>query len=306
MAKLKSELTWSYSRDRLFRECKRAYYYHYYASWGGWEIGGDDFTRKAYMLKNMRNIDIWIGDIIHQIIKWVLEGKTSTRDDLFKKDDVISYDDAAKKAKQLLMKTWEQSRSQAWKNNIKKNLNLFEHYYGPEPTRQELALKLQKVTKCLHNFYSSGLLDAVSKLPAESFLKIDEMDSFDFDGTRVFAVPDFAVLNGDYMLYDWKTGRRNDKDILQLSCYALYTLDKWEVNVGKVRIFPVYLSEEGLDISQVECIAPEKIKEYIRQSLEEMRLVLTDLKNNQADIDLCGKTTDTWRCQRCRFQEICS
>ncbi len=306
MAKLKSELTWSYSRDRLFKECKRAYYYHYYASWGGWDKSADEFTKKAYILKNMRNIDIWVGDIIHQIIKWILESKISADKDLFRKDNGISYDDAAKKAKQLLMKTWEQSRSQAWRQNVKNNLNLFEHYYGPEPTREELSLKLQKVTKSLSNFYSLKLLDEISKLSKENFLGIDMLDSFDFEGTKIFAVPDFAILNSDYLLYDWKTGRITEKDILQLSCYALYASTKWGAKKEKIKIFPVYLSQEVGKILEVECIEVEKVKEYIRQSLNEMKYVLSDLKNNQADIGLCQKTTDTRRCQRCKFQEICT
>ena len=305
MATLKSELTWSYSRDRLFKGCPRAYYYHYYASWGGWDADAGGFAKKAYILKNMRNIDIWVGDIIHQIIKWVLENKTNPSNGLSKNQKDISYNDAVKRAKQLLLKTWEQSRSQAWKQNVKNNLNLFEHYYGPEPSRQELTTKLQKVTKSLENFYNCGLLSQISKLSSEKFLAIDDLNSFDFEGTKVFAVPDFAVLNSDYLLYDWKTGRRTEKDTLQLSCYALYALNKWGADREKIKIFPVYLSEEKVDISEAECIELEKVKEYIRQSILAMKSVLSDAEKNQADINLCQKTTDNRRCLRCKFQEIC-
>jgi hypothetical protein len=306
MAKLKSELSWSFSRDRLFKECQRAYYYHYYASWGGWESNADNLTKKAYLLKNIRNIDAWIGDIVHQIIKWILENKIHGSGDLFTTKGDISYQDAADKAKQILLKTWEQSRDQLWKKNIKHNLNLFEHYYGPEPTREELTSKLQKVTKSIKNFYSSGLLEHIANISQENFLKIDELDTFEFEGVKVFAVPDFALLNENYFLYDWKTGKKHDNDILQLSCYALYALVKWNTKPEKIKVIPVYLTQDNLVLSPIDYIETDKVKEYIHNSLSQMKSILSSLEQNQADITLCQKTENLRRCQRCKFQEICS
>ena len=306
MVKLRSQLSWSFSRDRLFRECQRAYYYHYYASWGGWENNADDLTKKTYLLKNIRNIDVWIGNVVHQIIKWILESRIQGSKDLFTNKSDISYQDAANKAKEILIKTWEQSRMQLWKENIKNNLNLFEHYYGPEPTRDELTSKLQKVTKSIKNFYNSGLLDYIANIPQENFLKIDELDTFEFEGVKVFAVPDFALLNENYLLYDWKTGKKNDRDILQLSCYALYALVKWSTESEKIRVIPVYLTQENLTLSPVDYIETDKVKEYIRNSLSQMKSILSNIEQNQANITLCPKTENLKRCQRCNFQEICS
>ena len=56
MADFKNEFSWSYSRDNLFQECKREYYYNYYGSWGGWEKNkADEITRTLYVLKNLQN-----------------------------------------------------------------------------------------------------------------------------------------------------------------------------------------------------------------------------------------------------------
>ncbi len=307
MKKLKNQLTWSFSRNRLFIECRRAYYYHYYASWGGWDAGADEFHRKAYILKNIRTIDIWIGDIVHQVIKWILENMAGDPTTLFKNGRNVPYEEAVKTAKKLLIKTWEQSRSKQWKNNIKHNLNLFEHYYGYEPTREELRVKLEKVSVSIRNFYQFGLWEKFSKLPRENFLSIDKLDSFDFEGVRVFAIPDFALRNEqEYFLYDWKTGKQNEKDVWQLSCYQNYAIDKWRVSAEQIRIVPVYLTQTEAVPSAIKAIEPEKIKDYIRQSLKEIRSILVDSQENKADIKQCPKTDDTWRCKRCRFQEICT
>jgi len=305
MKTLKSELTWSFSRDRLFQDCRRAYFYHYYASWGGWNVNAEEFSRKAYILKNIRNIDAWIGDIVHQIIKWVLENKKADTASLFAKGRDVSYEEACGKAKHLLMKTWEQSRSQMWKENVKQNLNLLEHYYKREPNREELTAKLQKVTTSLRSFYDSGLLEIFNNIGQDKFLKLDELDSFEFDGVKVFAIPDFAVKNDKFTLYDWKTGKPSDKDVFQLSCYVLYAMDKWGLAPEQIAIVPVYLAEEKTAVSPIKAIDIDKVKEHIRGSIDEMKSVLLDIDENKADISRCPKTDTSWRCKNCKFQEIC-
>ena len=52
MGTLVNELSWSVSRNSLFSECRRAYYYNYYGSWGGWEANTSATTRKFYILKS--------------------------------------------------------------------------------------------------------------------------------------------------------------------------------------------------------------------------------------------------------------
>ncbi len=68
MRKLENELSWSVSRDQLFKQCHRAYYYNYYGSWGGWERDASEETRKLYILKNIRTLAMWAGTIVHEVI----------------------------------------------------------------------------------------------------------------------------------------------------------------------------------------------------------------------------------------------
>ncbi|HEY6105359.1 MAG TPA: PD-(D/E)XK nuclease family protein, partial [Anaeromyxobacteraceae bacterium] len=37
MPELANEFSWSKSRHDKFQDCRRAYFYAYYGSWGGWE-----------------------------------------------------------------------------------------------------------------------------------------------------------------------------------------------------------------------------------------------------------------------------
>jgi len=306
MRVLKNELTWSFSRDRLFRECRRAYYYHYYASWGGWLKDADSFIRKAYILKNIRNIDAWIGDIVHQVIKWILENKINPKDSIFQNQKGLTCEEAIKKCKVIVRKTWEQSRSKLWESDPKNNLNLFDHYYSKELSREMLTKKLEKITISIRNFYSTGLLDVVSALPKENILTIDEIDSFDFGGVRVFAVPDFAIKDKGYVLFDWKTGKPSENDVLQLSCYVLYASQKWKIDSNQIRVIPVYLSSDEVSLKPILPKNTESIRDYIQKSIDSMRSLFSESSKSKVDISLCSKTENIWRCEYCKFQEICT
>ena len=69
MGKLINRFSWSPSRDRLYRNCARAYYFNYYGSWGGWERDAPAPARLAYRLKQMTNLPMFAGTVVHDVIK---------------------------------------------------------------------------------------------------------------------------------------------------------------------------------------------------------------------------------------------
>jgi len=297
MGKLENLLTWSVSRDRLFNDCRRAYFYHYYLAWSGWEAMAPEISRKAYLLKNIQGIDAWIGDSVHKVIKWILENKSAGKK--------VSLDEAKARIKNILVEGWNQSTAKLWEKKVKNNLNLFEHYYKRALTQDTLRSKIKKAVDCITNFYLSGLADKFFALDAKAFLSIDELDGFYLDGVKVFAVPDFAAKGARYELYDWKTGKPSDKDIFQLSFYILYAKYKWAVEPQDVDIIPVYLNEKSFVSVPATPRDLKGVEVYALKSITLMRSVLSDAANNVADIGLCPKTDNLRRCDFCRFKEIC-
>jgi len=297
LSKLVNSLTWSCSRDRLFNDCRRAYYYHYYGAWGGWEASAPEENRKTYLLKNIQGVDAWVGDSVHKVIKALIES--------IKAGSPLGHDQARRKIKEMLVTGWRQSNEKLWQKHIKKNLNLFEHYYNKELKPDVLALKIKKAVSSIDNFYARGLFDTFSALGRESFLAVDELDSFDEGGVRVFAVPDCAIKDERYVLYDWKTGKPSDKDIFQLSFYVLYAGKKWHAAYSDVEIIPVYISDPNSVITPIKPYPIDKIKEHMTLSIAAMRGVLLKGRSDAADIDLCPRTDNLRRCAFCRFQAIC-
>lgn len=298
MTGLKNEFSWSLSRDRLFNNCKRAYYYYYYASWNGWDKFASVLARKAYLLKKIQTLDMWGGDIAHQVIRWILQRKKTGQN--------VSYKEASDKASSLLNKGWHQSKDKKWKENIKHNLNLFEHYYDKKITQEMIDKKVKnKVYKSLKNLYRSDFFDNLRSIDKEDYIFIDDLDHFVHQNMKIFAVPDFAVKDDFYWLYDWKTGRRSERDKLQLSCYALYAFSKLGISIDKVKIIPAYLTEEKVSLNPIQIINIDEVKNYINKSILRMKSVLEDFDKNQIDLKKCPKTENTKTCKYCNFQEIC-
>jgi len=297
MGKLQNIFSWSVSRDRLFNECRRAYYYHYYGAWGGWERDAPESVRKAYLLKNMHSIDTWIGDVVHQTIKWVLENKAAGKD--------IAIDAARIRIKEHLVRTWNQSKEKQWVNGIKQNLNLFEHYYDRAPSQELLHDKIAKAVNSIDNFYKMKITDIFSGVGRDGFLSIDELDSFDLNGVKVYAVPDFAVKQDRYILFDWKTGKPSEKDRFQLSFYVLYAQAKWRAALDEVEVIPVYLSSPDCVLAPVPVVDLNQVRQYVAESVQAMHGILIDIAANSADMERCPKTQFVKKCNFCRFRELC-
>jgi hypothetical protein len=69
---LTNDFSWSRSRDGVFSECKRRYYYHYYGSWGGWDASAAEEVRRLYVLKQLASRQMWAGRVVHDAIEMAL------------------------------------------------------------------------------------------------------------------------------------------------------------------------------------------------------------------------------------------
>lgn len=296
----KNKFSWSVSRDRLFRDCPRAYYFYYYASWGGWDRDSQSLARKAYILKNMKNVDIWVGQVSHQVIQEILQARLV--------DKKTSKEEAIIRSHNLFNQGWQQSLNKAWQNNIKYNLNLFEHYYNSAPDLDKVKQSaLDKLTKVIDNFYQRGFSDYLDNLVVNKYLAIEELGNFLIDDITIYAVPDFAFKKDDnFYLYDWKTGKIDEANInIQLGCYSLYAIDKWQAVIENIQVIPVYLSLAEVKLTPVKVPDINSTKEYIKKSIDLMQGCLENKQENIINKDLCAKTTDAWRCKYCNFKEIC-
>lgn len=300
MIDFKNEFSWSKSRDNLFKECKRRYYFEKYGFWGGWKYDAPKNVKELYLLKNIKSRHIWIGQVVHDIIKHILlKYKNGNKVDLGYILSVLRH---------RLQEDFSSSNSKSYKSYPKKG-GLFEHEYDMLIQKEDWEELFKKAENCIINFYNSDTFKKIRAINPKDWVFLEDFLAFNFEGTRVYLSIDFAIKQRDHiMLYDWKTGReREDKSIdIQLSCYALYVMQKWNLLPDKVtaKLYNVAVDKE--DTFQITEDIINNTKEYMRQSIQEMRSFLLDSDNNVANIEKFPKTSDEYKCNRCSFKRVCS
>lgn len=293
----RNEFSWSKSRHEKLATCPRSYFFHYYGSWGGWERGADEATRELYTLKKLTSRYAWAGSTVHDGIKAALS--------LIRDGGNLEPQPWIDRLRARMRTEFRDSREKAYR--VRKALGLQEHEYDEPVSGEEWKANWDQVERCLKAFLDSRWIEEAKNLPPERWLPIDELGSFHFEGTKIFAAPDFAFRteDGGAVLVDWKTGRQRDGDRDQLLGYALYARDTWGVPLEKVDCRVVYLP--SLDEVEVR-IAPEEISTFsqqMRSSISRMQELLVDPAENVATIDNFPRVDDEVACGRCVFRRPC-
>ena len=310
MPDLVNEFSWSRSRDGLFQECRRKYFYHYYGSWGGWEPDAPDEVRKLYVLKQLSSRQQWAGKVVHEAIEWVLRALSEGKD----LPESWLVDETVKR----MRREWKASHDRLYWQNPK-GAALFEHEYGVAVRPQEWQILRDHVVRCLKNFYRLDLLNDVRGTPRERWVMIEEIRAFDFEGTPVYGAPDFAYWTregrgagggaGDgerLALVDWKTGNGDpEKSGFQLGIYALYAREVLKVEPKLVDLVLVNLREPKESRIPWDEALLEKVKERFRLSVRSMKAWLRDPLSNLAAMEDFEKTEELRLCRRCNFRSVC-
>lgn len=303
MRKLVNQFSWSVSRDRLFHSCRRAYYYNYYGSWGGWEAGADQKTRQLYILKNMTSLEMWGGSIVHDVIAEALRRRAL-------KDTPIRTGELQARAREKLRGGWKEAVAKVWLKSPKKT-NLFRLYYGNGknlPAEQTERAK-KRVYGCLEAFANSPTLAEITAVSHLNWHPVDTLDSFSFDGLKLWCAIDFAYQDpaGKTRILDWKTGGEDEDSLrMQLACYAFYAADVWHVPIEQQRLMGVFLRDNAR-VSEYT-LTPDiliETRQTIVDSAAEMRACLIDAENNAAREEDFPVADSDRPCRRCSFREAC-
>jgi len=300
MAELTNDFTWSLSRDDCFRTCPRRYYYHYYASWGGWDATAPERTRRLYVLKQLKTGSMWVGERVHQCIQRTLEN-------LRRGITVLSPDRIVEVTLAQMREDFRSSRAgNYWKNP--KTCALFAHEYGIPVPDEHWREAARRVETCLRNFYASDLFAHLRALPRDAWLEVERLTTFTLDGIKVWVRLDCAIRHqGIVRIYDWKTGKSlSEENTTQLACYSLYAQKEWGVGPEDLRTAEYYLLVDRLQDYHVTPGDIEDVKAYIRGSVADMASLLVDREKNTPMAESAfAKTENLAACRRCNFVGEC-
>jgi hypothetical protein len=298
VARLENTFSWSISRHRTFEDCPRKYWFHYYGSWGGWEADAPAEARELYRLKNLTSLHLLAGDTVHRLIERVLQE--------WARGVEPEVEPSVEWCRKQMQRGWHESRTEAWLENPKRFTRLSEHHYGPPPGREGLQRIGHKVGTSVRNFFSSQSWSLIRETDPTGWLPVETLDSFGFEDTKVFAVPDFACRHADaLLLFDWKTGRRDSRNHDQVVLYALFAAAKWGADPERVQGAPVYLLDGGdFEPEAVTAEDRERVGALMRASILAMRSRLADAESNAARKD-DFEATPGHVCRWCNFRGVC-
>jgi hypothetical protein len=300
MSELKNEFAWSKTRDEIFKTCPRQYWFSYYGYWNGWLESAPERTRQIYVLKNLKNRQMWAGEKVHECIQRSLNN-------IRRGIKVLPVDEIVSITLDQMRAEFRSSKSKNyWKNP--KSCGLFEHEYEVEVSDGEWKEVASNVETCLRNFYASDIYDGLKSHRKGGWLEVEEFSSFFLDRTKINLVIDCAIREGKGIyIYDWKTGKSLSEDLsVQLGCYALYAMEKWNIPPESLSIIEYNLS---IDKSNWFSVGQEEMKGmrgYINGSIKDMQSLLIDVSNNlPMEEDRFSKVEDEHVISRCNYKKIC-
>ncbi len=304
MADFKNEFSWSVSRNALFSECKRKYYYNYYGSWGGWDKNiADKVIRELYVLKNLQMRWMWKGNIVHHEIERILKELVST-------GALTPIEKSIERVTQLMREGFRSSREgRYWDHNgsLKDKLALFEHEYSEEISDETWKKNYDETILCIENFYSSDVLETVQSLNKEDVITIESMkpSSLSFSEERFFVKPDLAYKLGERLqIVDWKTGA-GDADDFQFKAYTIYGIEELGFELGNIDVLEYNLVHNKKTVHNFSSQEIEDTKDIIIESINQMKSYLYDPKENLANMTDFERTDNSNTCNWCNFQKIC-
>ena len=183
------------------------------------------------------------------------------------------------------------------------------HEYGdPVPKEQWQAMNT-RARDALRAFLTSELWPRLEASDPATWLPIETLGRFDFEGTPVWAVLDFArrTPEGGVEIYDWKTGVVDPEgNRPQLVGYALFVEAAHGVPPERTTTHLVYL---GTDIRVIEVRVAasdlEEVRGLMRTSIAAMRARLKEPTRNVAVREDFPLTEDRTKCAVCSFRRPC-
>ena len=304
----KNEFSWSKSRDGLFKECKRKYFFNHYGFWNGWIASEEDRVKRIYYLKKLSTKEVWMGSVVHEVIEFVLKrfriGAVNRNDPSGPSEVSLSH--ALVILRKRMESDFEMSKLKEYTGFMSKAHKFYEDEYGVEISNEAKMELFSKAELCVTNFFNSDIFMEIRRTPVEDWITLEDFLSFDFRETKVYLSIDFAMRKGDkIILYDWKTGKERLADFdLQLGLYALYVAEKFGMSAENIeaRIFNVAIDK--VDLFEVDEARLEEMRSYIRGSVLEMKKLLVDVRENEASEEDFEKSEGFW-CSRCNFRKVC-
>ena len=298
--KLKNSFSWSYSRAAKYQGCPRAYFYHYYAAWEGWQQNAPLPVRKVYLLKNLTDTPRWRGTLVHETLKFAMARLKAGHP----VDEAGLLDQLHRRARVDIA----DSQNGRYRQSPNKLTGFQEHYYKTGQPQTDWQAAQSTAKRLLHTFVNSDLYANLRSQPAKTFLNVETLQSFTVAGVKVWVQMDLARYDGGAIyLYDWKTGTVDPAEMQrQLGIYGLYVRYAWpELASVPVKGVVYALADDRLHRFNLDDTLLQATQKYVEASTTQLQNLLVDPQTNLAEIRRFPMIDDLSVCRNCQFRELC-
>ncbi len=298
---LKNEFSWSYSRAAKYRQCPRAYYYHYYAAWEGWKATAPAPVKKAYLLKNLTGLSQWVGNLVHETIRFALSR--------LKAGEMVEEAELIRQMHTRAQSDFSDSQNGRYRQKPNRYTGFQEHYYQIDLTGETWQNAWETAKKHLQTFTRSALYAHLRRQSPATFLEIETLQSFQLAGAKVWVQMDLARREEDtIVIYDWKTGTVHEERIQQqLGVYGLYvrqTRPTVAKNTALRGIIYSVAADKIFEIDLNDALLAET-QQSIQNSIAQLQSLLSEPTANLAEISRFPMIETLEVCQTCQFRELC-
>jgi hypothetical protein len=301
------EFSWSISRQRKLDQCPRGYFYTYYLGWNGWLQDAPTEARVAYRLGKLTSLDALLGQ---QIDVRARELEAAARHG----EELPTADELEARTREALRQLWTRSRDgrAAFEARPGKVTMLRSLYMGQDAQPETDRLN-EKAGPSMRGLLATSHWERLGMCGADGCVVVPDFAHFLWDGVKVFAAPDLAYVQGGVLhVIDWKTGREDDSQKLQVLLqmwWALETLPELAQAAadGSLEIRG-YLEYVTAGKTQPVAAAPdlrERAAETVRAGVTEMRAMLADPERNVPLERSAFERRESALCRMCNFGPIC-
>lgn len=302
MADLVNELAWSHSRGRAFEACRRAYWFNYYGSWGGWARDAPEETRETYVQKKLTTRAAWIGTVVHGVAENALKRACAGH-------AVGGADAAARSARAQAERDVAGSESGDWLQRPAKRVGFAEHHYGEAISPERWTEALDEIERQVHVLWKHRIFRRLLTV-RERIRQVEDLQRFTVGDVPVWVALDVLVEDGQggMTIVDWKTGAQHDDAEIaaQLGVYGLYATQELGVALERVTALHVNLRFDTETRHEIGAAAIADARAAIAASVADMRAVLVDVPGNVARAEDFAKLPEgDPRCRGCNFRGVC-
>ena len=288
---LKNSFSWSFSRYNLFRYCERAYFYHYYGSWNGWDTYAPMDAKEAFKLKHLISKELWLNIILKKSLLNTINSKSFSKTNFAAKFKYESHRVFSSEISSLY--------SEEWKNDPK-IICIDEIYYKESSLNQVIDWIRNYLSKRINILQQSKLFSEFDGLPYPAFVNTESPLTFTINDIPVWFSPDLIwahqgkinILNLNNS-FGWS---------LLASLNMIYAEQNYNYQPADIVCHSLFIDQDS-SFSVYAVRSKKEVIEIITDSSKEMRSRLTF--DQKAYIENFSKTIKQKKCRTCCFREIC-